>query len=599
MEAAPSSPTPQIRASRRVLPATPRIAPVTKALSIADATTTRFSICGAIWFFDPSPATQDTVVLATRLEQSLGQTLDDYRHFAGQLRWARPEDVDLLPGPRTFGRPLVTYNAPTDPGVEFTYASHARHQSSLVPSSEERRSTKKVWLATDFKQDELLPSCPLAFHPDPGTFDGLPGVSAQLTVFACGGWALGVRMTHCLGDAVCLVAFVKAWAAHARVLLVSATAAAKDGGIRTKPPACLFEPALLDRHAGIVATTTNTTTAAAAAAVDDEEPHPDADKIALARALPMHRYDWWDATAPGMPAWARRDALATRVPDVAQQQEALAPGRAKLLRSPATVTTTATTPPPWATWDAGAAVDHVQVRVTASEVRGLQAVAAAAAAQLEGGGFVVSRLDALVAHFWVGINRARGLQGGRGYGGGGGGSALESDGDEEVFLNVTMGLRSRVRPALPDTFAGSPLLIGHVGGWTGPALCAAPLGAVALAVRRMMVRFTPEAVGAYLHDAAHEVSPQRIWQAFLGTRHTGVTSWVKAGVYGVDFGVGRVQYVQSRMPRLDGQLQVMDVGETGDYEVSLCLEREAMGRLLGDGKLWAWGAEGSSRLSGI
>lgn len=101
----------------------------------------------------------------------------------------------------------------------------------------------------------------------------------------------------------------------------------------------------------------------------------------------------------------------------------------------------------------------------------------------------------------------------------------------------------------------------------------------------MMSLFTPRAVSAYLHDAAHEVSPQRLWQTFLGSRHTLVTSWVRAGAYEVDFcggGAGPV-YVQGKMPRMDGVLQVMDVGEdTGDLDVSLCLERGAMGRLLGD-----------------
>lgn len=393
---------------------------------------------------------------------------------------------------------------------------------------------KKVWHATDFKQDEFLPSCPLAFHPNADLFEGLPGVSAQVTLFGCSGWAIGVRMTHCLGDAVCLVAFVKAWAERTRSLITGSTGG--DGGIIT--PRCLFDSALLDQHAGIFA----------------NQP-PDDEKIALARSLPMHRYDWWDADAPGIPAWARSEALATR-PD--------AQTLAGLRLSPAT-------PPPWTTWDASASVDHEQIRITADEVRRLKE---AAQVGLPEGAFV-SRLDALIAHFWMAINRARGLQSLR---------------EEKVYLNVSMGLRSRVEPPLPDTFAGSPLFLGHIGR-TGAEVCSSSLGSVALELRRMMAVFTPEAVGAYLHDAAHEISPQRIWQAFLGSRQTGVTSWTKIGVYEVDFGAGRLQYVQARMPRLDGQLQIMDLGGTGDHEVSLCLEKETMKRLLGDKIFRAWGAD--------
>lgn len=537
----PSPPAPKVLSSRRVLPATPTTGPVTAPLSIADATTARFSICGAIWFYEASPPTHDTTALVTRLEQGLSQTLDDYRHFAGQLRWSRPEDASILPGPQTLGRPLITYNTPTDPGVEFTHASEARPLDNLVPGSEERIHEKKVWFVTDFKQDELLPSCPLAFHPDAEVFDGLPGVSAQVTTFACGGWAVGIRMTHCLGDALCLVAFAKAWAERARDLVSGSSVAGGEwnGGTKSR---CPFDPALLDRHAGIVSAT--------------GQP-PKAERLALARSLPMHRYDWWDADAPGIPAWARKEALATR-PD------------AQVL---AGVPLTPATPPPWATWNAGAEVDHVQIRVTADEVRRLKE---AAQAGLPAGAFV-SRLDALIAHLWVAINRARGLQ------------DME---DEQVYLNVSIGLRSRVSPPLPDVFAGSPLLLGHIGR-TGADVCSpSSLGTIALELRNMMAKFTPEAVGAYLHDAAHEISPQRLWQAFLGSRHTGVTSWTKSGVHEVDFGAGRLRYVQARMPRLDGQLQIMDLGETGDHEVSLCLEKEVMGRVLGDARFWAWGADG-------
>lgn len=544
METPPIPLGPRILSSRRILPATPppTAGPITTPLSIADATTARFAICGAIWFYDASPPTNDddtAALLVTRLEQSLSQTLDEYRHFAGQLRWSTPSDASILPGPQTLGRPIITYNTPTDPGVEFTHALDARTLNSVIPSSEERAGSKKVWLATNFNQDELLPSCPLAFYPDADVSEGLPGVSVQVTQFACGGWAVGVRMTHCLGDAICLVAFVKAWAERT----ARAAAAGKDdidGGI-TNNPQCIFDPALLDRHAGVTA----------------NQPPEDV-KIALARSLPMHRYDWWDTDAPGMPAWARNDALATR-PD--------AQTLAKLKLSPAT-------PPPWSTWDVSAPVDHVQIRITADEMRRLKE---AAQVGLPAGAFV-SRLDALIAHLWIAVNRARGLQ---------------DLTDEMVYLNVTLGLRSRVSPPLPVTFAGSPLLLGHIGR-AGAEVCSSSLGSVALELRNMMSKFTPETVSAYLHDAAHEISPQRLWQAFLGSRQTGVTSWTKTGAYGVDFGAGRPYYVQARMPRLGGQLQIMDLGESGDHEVSLRLEKEAMEKMLGDERFGAWGGRSLS-----
>ena len=88
---------------------------------------------------------------------------------------------------------------------------------------------------------------------------------------------------------------------------------------------------------------------------------------------------------------------------------------------------------------------------------------------------------------------------------------------------------------------------------------------------------------ALLHDAAYEVSPQRLWQAFLGNQHTLVTSWLRLRVYDVDFiGGGKApRYVQAVLPKMDGCVQVMEsCGEVGGVDVSLYLESEAMGKLV-------------------
>ncbi|KAK2059563.1 transferase [Colletotrichum caudatum] len=182
----------------------------------------------------------------------------------------------------------------------------------------------------------------------------------------------------------------------------------------------------------------------------------------------------------------------------------------------------------------------------------------------------VSRLDATLGHIWTWINRARGYQGHRG----------------SVYMDITLGLRNRVSPPLPGNFVGSPLLLGYVEK-TGDEAASEDLGSAAGAIRHMMSRFTPDAVAAYIHDAAHEVSPQRLWQAFVGSRHTLVTSWVGAKTYEVDFlGTGDLaRYVQGVMPKIDGLVQVMEVANTGDFDVSLCMEHDAMERLLNDSSL--------------
>lgn len=529
----PAPPPCHILGARRIFPTSPTPnGPITTTLSIVDATIARFAPCAAVWLYDANQVSSDATRLFDGLGHSLRQTLDEYPHFAGQLRWA---GVRATAKPPRLGRPEITYGSATDPGLELVRARYDRTLADVVPSQGERRGAKKAWVATDFPQDKLLPSCDLAFMPRLGAFEGLPGVSVQVTAFSCGGFAVGVRMTHCLGDALCLVGFVKNWAEKSRRLFGGSGEPELRAAASARP---VFAPELLDRHAG-----------------NTYLPEPDEEKVGLARSLPMHRYDWWATDAPGYPAWATASSEATKP-------------SGEVLKE---ITLTPSTAPPWKQWDTAAPVKHVQLRFSADEVRRLQE---AAQAGLREGQFV-SRLDALLAHLWILINRARQLSG---------------VGEDPVYLDVTLGLRGRTEPPLPDDFVGSPILLAHVSLPESEAPSAG-IGAAALAIRETMARFTPAAVAAYLHDAAYEVSPQRLWQAFLGRRHTLVTAWTRAGVYGVDFtgrGGSGPRYVQGLMPRMDGVLQVMDVGEKGDFDVSLCLEMGAMGSLLGDGELWVW-----------
>lgn len=544
---APNAPRCQILSSQKVLPGTRPIAGAkTTPLSIADATVARFSPCAAVWLYDKNEASRNTDLFTERLQKTLRETLNDYRHFAGQLRWVVHESSE----PVKLGRPVVVYGTDEDPGVIFTVARYDCSLSDVVPSEQERQGDRRVWMASDFPQDELLPGDELAFASSLSRFEGLPGASVQITSFACGGFALGIKITHCLSDAVCLVQFAKNWAQRTR-----ASFAAPDHGLLSEEdalPRAVFDPCLLDVHAG---------------ALHGE--HADPEKVRLARSLPMHRFDWWKTEAPGYPSWATASTQATRPTEEQLRGMALSPSTA----------------PPWPTWDLSRPVDHVQIRFRGHDVRRMKA---AAQAELDARGHggstgaasrtVVSRLDVLLALVWRLIHRAR----------------QRDDAEaatEPVYLNMTLGLRQRVAPPLPDAFVGSPLVLAHVALHPHPhphpdadADGAPSLGAVAASLRHAVARFTPAAVAAYLHDAAHEVCPQRLWQAFLGTRHTLVTSWARAGCYEVSFwGRGeRPRYVQGRMPRMDGVVQVVDVGEEDDYDVSLCLEREALGRLLGE-----------------
>jgi hypothetical protein len=50
----------------------------------------------------------------------------------------------------------------------------------------------------------------------------------------------------------------------------------------------------------------------------------------------------------------------------------------------------------------------------------------------------------------------------------------------------------------------------------------------------------------------------------------------------------QARYVQGVMPRMDGLVQVMDLGDGGDFDISLSLEKNAMFKLLKDPRLTAF-----------
>ncbi|KAG9847041.1 hypothetical protein KCV05_g5875, partial [Aureobasidium melanogenum] len=473
-----------------------------------------------IWFFDAEPSVDAREpALFRNLELSFRETLNRWPHWSGQLRWA--VDTDGLSTPH-LGRPVITYGGNNDVGVDWTTVTCDAELDSMIPSREARSTTDKVWMVTNLPR-ELQAASKLAFS-NLADFEGLPGVAVQLTAFKCGGWSVHIKLAHCLSDAQSLLTFMHAWAAQSR----------KSESILSKT---VFDPEMLDRHAGTV---------------DLEQPDPE--MVAKARGLPMHRFDWWAADAPGYPDWALASSAATMpASDVLDTQQL----------SPSTF-------PPWPTWNMALPVEHVQITFSAAEV-GRMKDAARNTLPSRLSEQRISRLDSLLSHIWMLINRARG----------------HLHREDNVYLDITLGLRSRLSPPLASGFVGSPLLLAYVAK-AGVDASTGPIGQIAGEIRSTLTKFTPESVSAYIHDAAYEVSPQRLWQAFLGSQHTLVTSWTQMKAYGVHFGSSTdatpqlARYVQGVMPRMDGLMQVMDLGDGGDFDISLSLEQNAMFRLLKD-----------------
>ncbi|KFY47440.1 hypothetical protein V496_10675 [Pseudogymnoascus sp. VKM F-4515 (FW-2607)] len=456
------------RSRLRLFPLPRLTAPVSTPLSILDATVARFSPTGAVWLFC-SPSTSHAT-----LQSSFIATLNDFPQWAGQLQWSPVRDGGLHT--ERFGRPMVVYGCDSDPGVEWVVSKVERTVDSVVPSALERVAGSATWIATDFPQNIFLSDTKLALH-NLVEYAGLPGMSVQTTEFACGGYAIAVKMAHPLADAQSLMVFMHQWAT------------ACNGFAKSPMGPPIFNPGQLDSHA----------------VGDIDRDVADPSFVDLARLLPLHRFDWWnDAKDPAFPSFLNPTSQNSKPPPPSENSKSLLPF------SPST-------PAPWSTWDFSRPVSQAILHFTEEQLSSLRT----STRELPGCRPDISRLDALLEHIWSAINRARGY----------------SHSADDVFLNVTLSARTRVQPPLSDSFIGSPIFLTHIRS-SGSEASVPALGTTASAIRETLTMFTPEKMGAMLHDAAFERSPQRLWQAFLGDRHTLVTSWLRLNIYDVDFGGG-------------------------------------------------------------
>ncbi|KFZ17527.1 hypothetical protein V501_01679 [Pseudogymnoascus sp. VKM F-4519 (FW-2642)] len=494
----------------RLFPSPRLTAQVSTPLSILDATVARFPPTGAVWLFC-APRPLDTI-----LQPSFVATLNSFPQWAGQLQWSLVRDGGLHT--ERFGRPMLVHGCDSDPGVEWVISKAAETLDSIVPSALERVVEKATWIATDFPERIFLSDTPLALH-NLVDYAGLPGMSVQITDFACGGYAIAVKIAHPLADAQALMVFMHQWAATCR------------GSAKSPMDPPIFNPGLLDSYA--------------AGNIDGDS--ADVALVNTARLLPLHRFDWWnDAKDPAFPSFLAPTGENLKPPLLGENSKSL----------PLSPSTSA----PWTTWDLTRPVSHAMLHFTEEQISNLRAIAR----ESPGCRPNVSRLDALLAHIWSSINRARN----------------HSDSACDVFLNVTLSARTRVQPPLSDSFIGSPIFLTHIraSGREASALC---LGPTASLIRETLTLFTPEKIGAMLHDAAYEMSPQRLWQAFLGDRHTIVTSWLRLNVYDIDFSGSISRYVHAVMPKMDGCVQVMDSShEIGGVDITLYLDSLAMARLI-------------------
>lgn len=528
---------PHVTQRSRILPRSPVELEQSTPLSLLDATTANFGLTSAIWLLERPTIATPSGGLAAQIHTALSITLDAYPQWCGHLKAILSIDqADLPPETATFpthakryGRVYVHYGTSTDPGVEFVEATSAATVDSLYRAGSARR--RPIWDRLEDKQTlvQFVPSTKLvsALEPNGKDENGLqkPNMAVQYTELACGGIVLAAKIAHPLADISALTRFVRDWASVSRAML------ANERLPMLNP---VFGPSRLDD--------------CAAGDIDAAEADPTAIKDAM--KLPLHRYDWWAPPAQPPPAFPADLALAGE-------------------------------PMPWAEWDTMAPVEQYTIHLSRKQIDHLWQ---SAMKDSPDSSLKVSKHDALLAHIWSCVVRARGLQ----------------EDSNPVHCDLVLG----VRPAfqLDDSFVGSPTMMLNIEMTAKDVASGHSLGSTAQRVRETISTVNnPDRLAAHLHSIAYEKSPQRIWQAFLGQRHILVTSWARAGIYDIVFGFGsRIRYADGVVPCLDGCVLIVDGPPSADQkpgdegsgvrrgwadngvDVTLPLRYEDMKRLLSD-----------------
>ncbi|KAI8932673.1 hypothetical protein NX059_010167 [Plenodomus lindquistii] len=504
----------KVTTARRIFPQTPTQHEQAVPLSLLDATTANFALTNALWLFEPLNK-KNVLEVAEHLRQTLSTTLTSYPQWAGQLKSITViDDASVLAEAKEFpahthrfGRVYTHFGASADVGVEFISATSSTTTDSLYQT--ERVETQPLWNRKDDHLGEFVPHVDIAQALEPNEPDATTGLRKPLMAIQC--------TTLSDGGFVLAVKTAHPLADIAGLIRFvkdwASVSSAVIKGSTTPILTPVFEPARLDDLA--------------AGNINAEEPDPDI--IRRTERLPLHRYDWW--AAPGKPPAPFLDGT-------------------KLVHP-------AGRPMPWAEWDTKAPVSDYTIYLNTKQVDFLLGEATRATGSNSP---KISKHDAVLAHVWSCIMRAR---------------QLGKD-DGPVHCDLVLGVRSAFK--LGENFMGSPIMMmnielpGSEVGFEESSNATAAMVPIARKIRHTISTISdPANLADHLHSVAYEKSPQRIWQAFLGRRHILVTTWARAGIYDVDFGLGsRIRYADGVMPNLDGMILIKEAPPSSGEFLSGC-----------------------------
>lgn len=491
--------------------------PTIRNLSILDATTLNLAICGCVFFYD------HTIDL-DQLQSSLKVALDSYPQWGGRLQYSSCNAKAGRNYPRE--RLSLSYGSNTDPGVEVMVGHADQVMSSVVPPT----NARGCWDTTEVVdyQTFLNMENPFGLNTirDP---EGVPCMKVQFTTFTSKGTAIAIGLAHPLADAQTLLNFASFWAGVNCALLCSTP-------MSTIKP--IFNPSLLD----------------ASAAKDIDGLKANFSILERDDKLQMRRYDYWTSATPPCVQYAHLESTGLCEVNVTKH------GLGWSAQVPAK------------TWDMGASVSHTKLFFSAEETHAIYQYLAADAK------LRISHQDALLAHLWAAIIRARELPGGN-----------------AVALSAPVGVRHRLHPPLPASFVGSAMIntICATGVHTSTAEKdpAKDEADKATSIRKTLQQFDSENIAALLHRMRFEHGPHQRQSYFVGIDHVIATSWTGIGLDHVAFEPNvRPVWVEALMPNVDGMVQIME--RCGNPNTQTSNGNSSIGK----DKWWANGVTMSVRL---
>jgi len=505
-------------------------------LSLLDATTAKFGLTSAIWLLERPTISQQSADLTNHLQTALGVALNAYPQWCGFLKSVLCLEAHDLPS-----------EAATFPAHAKRYGRvYVHYGTGIDPGVEFVEATsattvEDLYSATSAKRRPIWnrqneDETLAQFVPPTNIVHALE--PNEKDCHDLHSPIMAIQHTRLACGGIVLAAKI----AHPCADITSLTEFVRDW-------ATISRAMLVGTPIPVLGSTFEPSRLDALAAGSVNHENADSEIMEDAMDLPLHRYDWW--ASPAHP------------PSIFPSDLPLAG-----------------IPMPWNEWDTQAPVDKYTVHFSRQQIDHLWS-SATQESTIASSDLRISKHDALLAHVWSCVVRSRGL----------------GNDQSPVHCDLVLGARPAFR--LGSSFVGSPTMMLNIEMAASEVASPQTLGQTAQRIRETVLTVNrPYQLAAHLHSIAYEKSPQRIWQGFLGQRHIMVTTWARAGLYDVDFGLGsRIRYADGVVPCVDGCILIVNAPPTehtnpsdaaskgwtsNGADVTLPLRCEDMERLLQD-----------------